>query len=194
MQTIRRPDEGVFAKNLGDGKGQRIENGAIDGRLLHCNLLKPETGTVTDKARLNGASFKIHGPIGQRLELFTLLRRNADDISCLDTNHTTFGTVGGRREIIENGVDLVSLADPNAREIGEQNGLWGRFLWPQRRKPFVLNSRLGLGFKVGSFGSLQRGGGFGQDVGMGKLRNSIDENLLGRCTEGEWVTVPKDNV
>jgi len=31
-------------------------------------------------------------------------------------------------------------------------------------------------------------------MGTDELRNSIDENLLGSRTEGEWVTVPKDNV
>ena len=193
-QTISCPDESCFAKDLRDSMGQRVEDGAIDSRPLHRNLLKSEAGTISYQARLNSTTFKVHNSIDQRLELLTLLRRNTHDTSRLDTNHTTFGTLGGRREAVENGVDLVTLADPNVCEVGEQDGLWGRFLRPQRRKTFVLDSCLSLAFEVGSLRNHQSGHRFGNYAGTDELRNPIDENLSRRCTEGERVAVPKDDI
>ena len=113
LQTIRSPDDSFFAEDLGDSVGQWVEDGAISSRSLHPDFLKSEFGTVSDKTGLNSTTFKINDPIDQRPELFTLLCRNANDISSLDTNHTSFGTV------VQNGVDLVTLADPNVCEIGE---------------------------------------------------------------------------
>lgn len=31
-------------------------------------------------------------------------------------------------------------------------------------------------------------------MGVGELRNSVDENLAGRRTDGEWVGIPEDYV
>ena len=31
-------------------------------------------------------------------------------------------------------------------------------------------------------------------MGTSDLCNSVDENLLGCCAEGEWVAIPKDDV
>lgn len=156
--------------------------------------MKSKVGTISDKTRLNGTAFEIHDPVNQRPELFTLLRSDTDDIPPFDADHTTLGRVRGGHEVVENGVDLVTLANPSVCEIGEQDGLWSRLLRQQRRKALVLNSRLGLVFEVGSFRSLRTRDRSGQDMGTDELRDSIDENLSGCCTEGEWVTVPKDNV
>lgn len=194
LQPIRGPDDGFFAKDLGDGVGQGVEDEAVASRLLHRNLLEPEIGTISDKTRLNSSAFEIHNLIDQKLEMFTLLCRNTYDTSCLDTDHTTFCAIGCGREVVENGVDLVTLAHPKVREIGEQDGPRSRLLRRQRRKTFGLNSYLSLAFEIGGFRSLQSGRRLGRDMGTDELRNSINENLLGCCTEGEWVIVPKDNV
>jgi len=119
LQTICGLDDGFFAEDLGNDVGQWVKDGAINSRLLHCDLFKSECGTISDKARLNSTTFKINDPVDQWFELFTLLCRDADNISSLDTNHASFGAVCGRREVVENGVNLVTLADPNVREIGE---------------------------------------------------------------------------
>ena len=58
----------------------------------------------------------------------------------------------------------------------------------------MLDGSLSLVFEAGSFGSLQRGGRFGRDVGTVELCNSVDENLPRCCTKGERVTIPKDDV
>ena len=119
LQTIRRPDDGFFAKDLGDSMGQGVEDGTIASRLLHRDLLKPEIGTISDKAWLNSTAFEIYDPIDRKLEMFTLLCRNTDDTSCLDTDHTAFCAIGCGSEVVENRVDLVTLAHPKVREIGE---------------------------------------------------------------------------
>ena len=58
----------------------------------------------------------------------------------------------------------------------------------------MLNSGFGLVFEVWGFGSLQNGGMLGENTGAGELRNSIDENLAGRRTDGERMGVPEDYV
>ena len=125
LQTIHRSDQGIFSKDLGDDMAQWVEDVTINSRLLPRNLLKSEIGTISDETRLNSTPFNIHDPIDQWLELFTLLRSHTDDVSCLDTNHPTFGPVGDGHEVIENGVDLVPLTNPNVGEIGEQDRLRG---------------------------------------------------------------------
>ena len=48
--------------------------------------------------------------------------------------------------------------------------------------------------EIGGFGCFQGGGWFSNGMGMGELRNSIDENLFWRCTKAERVGVPNNDV
>lgn len=128
LQAICGPDDGFFAKDLWNSVGQRIKDGAIDGRLLHPDFLEPEVGTIRDKTRLKSTTFKVNSSGSQRLELFAILCRDTNDISRVHTNHTSLGTVCGSREVVENRVDLVTFTDPNIREISKQDSPWSRLL------------------------------------------------------------------
>ena len=127
LQTIRGPDDRFFAKDFWNSVSQRIKDGAINGRPLHRNFLEPEFGTIRDKTRLKSTTFEVNGPGTQRLELFAVLCRDTNDISRIDTDHTSFGTVRGSREVVENRVDLVTFTDPNVCEVSEQDSPCSRF-------------------------------------------------------------------